>query len=1086
MCSEIPTESAKLMRDRRALLWICQGHDLLPGVHPHAYDTPSSEAELLYRSDAKDTDTILASFYWEAIWTESARSHVVEAIRTANRDDANAQGRSVVLLASAGDAEADVSSRQFLPICALAGLLGPSVPPGAAYGLVKGRVRERIAWQLCERIERYPGRLLVVLGARDEGDLKSVRTAIEDCNLTDLHVLIVWPQELPAVSPFDNPAVDSSVWQGGTEQFCDALREAGAPGAGDIPSWALRLGNKSVELRAHDVEPVLKRFALITERDLSANPQFGMRDLLDFLGCSLDNWSAYHEGLPVPRSYLTDKSQSLIDELRLALSAAQGRRDGVRTVVLHLPCQAGAGGTTAIRAAAFQLAREGHPVLILRPEQTDVDIEDVLAFATAVNEASLAAGLDEVPPLVVVADIEHSTIKRLRRLLDNLAGNGRRAVLLQAMPWADDSEASAQREPRYVRLSPMRAHATPEEVNLCEARFRTIVERHALPLTVPSVDQWRAYQQGMRWLAPGGSFDPTDLFWVALRFFVTEGADYSVADLTRDAVGQWVSKRTEGVRGSALSPVVDYVAVLSSFRLVSPLTTILRPVTGGSFTSDLVPMLRDLSAVLDWGDSSEDLGDWTLRFTHPALADEYLRQRDVGRPSERIEMVKPVLSGLSLGHAGDLWLAESLTVNVLAPRYDERRITDWDWRLAAFEAICPELRDNSKVILHHWARCWYLSAEAVATSVSAAELLRRHETAIQKLMRAIEIPGKLGADEHPSHLYNTLGTAMSRLAQLHEREGDERASLKAWEQACDAFGKAISTSGSTNVEALLAFSRRLLHHDSGDGAGDRLSEVRVDELATALHLLDEADDVIAASANPDPDLEQQAGECRARVLEKLEQGAGISYARQLTESANASLGYYCLAVLFAKDQDPSGVAEAISVLQGAEQQGVRLDQRCLMLLWSLMSRDTRHSHDYVFLRRLQERIQTSSGYTTRPIDLFRLGVLCYNTEDYDRGKETFRQLRELLRRTGMALSVRDYWRDASQPARPRVTTAKVTRLVTEWRAQGFVQDMGQIVPLRPRHFSPPPSENEVVQCIIRFEANGPLAVPTRFYGEEAK
>jgi hypothetical protein len=52
-------------------------------------------------------------------------------------------------------------------------------------GLWKGRVRDRIAWRLTDRLEQYPGRLLVVIGARSPQDLSFVR------------MVVVWP---PGVS----------------------------------------------------------------------------------------------------------------------------------------------------------------------------------------------------------------------------------------------------------------------------------------------------------------------------------------------------------------------------------------------------------------------------------------------------------------------------------------------------------------------------------------------------------------------------------------------------------------------------------------------------------------------------------------------------------------------------------------------------------------------------------------------------------------------------------------------------------------------------------------------------------------------
>jgi hypothetical protein len=78
------------------------------------------------------------------------------------------------------------------------------------------------------------------------------------------------------------------------------------------------------------------------------------------------------------------------------------------------------------------------------------------------------------------------------------------------------------------------------------------------------------------------------------------------------------------------------------------------------------------------------------------------------------------------------------------------------------------------------------------------------------------------------------------------------------------------------------------------------------------------------------------------------------------------------------------------------------------------------------------------------------------------------------------LRIQDFWRDQNNPEKPRVTQIHVQRITTEWRAEGYISDLKQIVTLRPRHFSPPPKLNQFVSCIVRFEFFGPVAVPERF------
>ena len=82
-----------------------------------------------------------------------------------------------------------------------------------------------------------------------------------------------------------------------------------------------------------------------------------------------------------------------------------------------------------------------------------------------------------------------------------------------------------------------------------------------------------------------------------------------------------------------MAQAVRYIAALSTFRMVSPMWTVLRPVTGGAFSSELVSVLDQIKDIVTWGAFSEELDDQTLRFAHQAIAEEYLRRSGVDRPS---------------------------------------------------------------------------------------------------------------------------------------------------------------------------------------------------------------------------------------------------------------------------------------------------------------------------------------------------------------------------------------------------------------------------------------------------------------------
>jgi tetratricopeptide (TPR) repeat protein len=533
-----------------------------------------------------------------------------------------------------------------------------------------------------------------------------------------------------------------------------------------------------------------------------------------------------------------------------------------------------------------------------------------------------------------------------------------------------------------------------------------------------------------------------------------------------------------------MQEVLQVIAVLSSFRLVSPLCTVLRPVTGGVFDSRVSSTVKQLDGIVVWGDYLAELGDQALRFIHPAHADECLRQRGVKTFAQKLEAISSVLSSLSAGQMGDTWVAESLAATVLTPPFDERPYVDWECRLGAFEQMPAALRDQSKVILHHWARCLYLSADLRNSPyISSSERGSRLEAAISKIGKATTLARRGPRGEHPSHLYNTLGTAYVRYAAFLEAQGAgaEQCSA-AWDDACRAFEQAIALSGGTNMDALLAFSSRLLNHTRAHPLEQPMSERQASDLAYALSLLDQAEELIEQSPSPDPDWEPTIAEYRAEALQSLNTTAAQSYIQELQRSINPELGYYCAARLaLLNPNEVMGYTGALRLLEEAEQRGIRLGWRSLLLQLWIMHKYPPQRFEFRRLRELHERLEKDREYAPRPVDMFSHAVLCYPTGSYVEGAERFRKLREVFRGSGNApLGARDFWREPSEPNKPRLTTLRLDRIVTEWRAEGYVDDLRQSVPLRPRHFAPLPKLRDVVECIIRFEPWGPLAVPPRF------
>ncbi|MBZ5534083.1 MAG: hypothetical protein LAO20_21860 [Acidobacteriia bacterium] len=1078
MSPSLPPEVVRAFIDRKAILWVCQKYDLNSGEQPHDYDLPTPQTIARYRKFPDKIDNQIAQLYWEAIWLEGAASPLLQTFRASSAQ--GKENRPVVLLASASDTQARVPVEEFLPIRVLPGVIDANAPLDAQYGVTKGRVRERTAWDLASQLDQYRGRTLVVLGAVGESDLARLFEVLEDTPALDLDVLIVGPGPT-ATGNQPMLAGVRVVWLNGeTAELLKAISDAGAPSSRELPTWAIRLGKKTLALSGKDVRHILTKFAIITERDTIPPTSFALDDLQQFLEGDLSNWKAFGVALPVERGYQSSAGRSFALEVEQTLRQMEGKDSETSTFVLQLPAQGGSGATTLLRAAAYQSARSGYPTLVLRPDEVDIDLDHILAFSDVITDGALTLGLDEVPPLVVVTDVEHSSIPSIKQISQLLASRNRKVLLIQGIQIDWEDSLQEKRTKRFARLAPLKSHVEAGEISRCEAAFQSLAKRWDLPIEAKTEDQWSAYESATRWYDPGSQKQISSLFWVALRFFVVEAFDIDQRQRAEDAVGRWIQKRTDKVTDAGMKKLLDYVAVLSSFRIVSPMWTVLRPITGGAFSSLIVDALRQTRDIVVWGDSVEELGDQTLRFLHPALADEYLRRRGIRDIADKINLLSPVIASLSGGHQGDIWVAESFVIDVLVPDYLGRRQFDWDWRLDFFRQIPPFIRDQSKLILHHWARCLYQSTDS--PKLTEDQKRERFDGAIEKLKVAIKLPRRPARDEHPSHLYNTLGTAYARYARLLEGiRGQEDNARNSWKEASSAFQQAINVGGGTNLEALLGFSLRLIDHAEHQ-AGSRLAPEHADDVAYALDLIDEAELLLTDAASPDPELEENVVKYRARALNWLQVGAGLDYLRRLQQTDSSDLGFYCEAqlTLGGTPSDSASIENALSVLEKAEARGVQLSPRSLRLRLSLLRRHPGERFNFASQKEILQALETRLGYQPRPLELFYHAVLCYQLEVFVEGAERFRKLRDKTARSGNTPPrVREVWRDRKDPTRARVTHIKVTRVMGDWRGEAFAPEMGQRMPVRPRQFSPALKMNDVSECIVRFEFSGPLAIPRR-------
>ncbi len=1066
------------LRNRRGLLWVCQPYDLTAGQAPHDLTLTDTEAYLRYRHHPTETDDAVSQLWWEAVWTESATSPLVDVMRN------GANSRQVYLAASEADAAAQISTSVFQPIYSTIGYIDPRLALGSQYGRTKPGIRKRVAQALRDRLGEYPGRCLVVLGATSAADLDGLREVIDAELVTDLEILLVG-SEVDVEWLGATAASPVSRWSGSAFDLCKRLAEEGVPSPRELASFPVRVGRETVSVPEEVFRQVSRDFKVVSENDLAATANTDFEALLAFLSGSLEQLTAFGGALPVARDYQTNRELDLLGEALHAIEALDQPSATRSSFILELPAEPGSGATTMLRSVAVELASQGHPALIMRPSRLDVDFESLLAYANSLTVAASPAAGGKPATLVVALDAENAAGGTAVVLAQRLSVAGRRALILKVTSLCPEDEQglSPATEPSYSRLEPLRSTVTEAEVERCAVAFARLAQECGLAIQSRTVADWKAYCTST--MSAAGELAP-QLFWVAIRFFLLEDLDYSSRDLLRAAMSGWINRRADLVDNPDMQRVLEWVAVLAVYRLPAPLFTVLRPVTGGGFSSELVPLVRDLDGILLWDVSDADGQEQVLRFQHPAIAEELLWSRGYDRDESRIGLLYPVLGELGTSDE-DSEIASALASRVFTPRWEDRTyLTDWEWRLRAFEHISPLLAEQDKTVLHHWARCLYLSGEKDLALDDHTRTLRYQE-AIAKLERAIELPRRDGHDEHPGHLYNTLGTAYYKLQEHLTRLGDADGAQRAWDKAYAAFQESLRLLPASNMDAMLALSRRLLER-SGAWQGQRCAPddprrvSATEHVLEALSLLDQADEMLKNSTAPEPNWETGIRQYFALAVEWLQEGSGLDYARELEHSENREVGYLLeTRLVMGIEPGDSELDEALAVLDRARDGGLSDSARLLSLRLSVLGRHSKLRLRFREQLEIHQSLRSLPDYHPRAIDDYRHAVLLYQCGLFEQGQRAFRDLRSRIRQEELGPPhVSDFMRSPTDPELPQVVNVRVDRIVRGDRAEGYVDAIRQNVRLLTRHWSPPIRVGQIAPCAIRFNVFGPSAVPEDF------
>lgn len=1107
MSLNLPQEYINLLRERRALLWLCQRHELLPGKKIHDDEASLLDVERSYRSEVSELDLKIASIYWEAIWSDSVKGLIVKATEQKIKDSKTPNNaRLPLILATDPDQEGQIYTREHLPIYLLRGLLN--------YSDIEGRfpsqaLLRRLRYQLntLRKLQDYPDRLLVILGGQEDTDLELSFDAIAEFAPPDMKVVIVWPSDSLKIP--DNIRIPVMVWNGSSEQFIDFLISLEVPEADHISKFQIRIRNKSLALTDIEISKILDSYNVILENDLiKTDPKDVNRNVFEqFIRGDEKDWRGYATGLVYPRDYQPLNISLSLDKLLIRELEKTATMSETSNVTLTLPAQTGSGVTTLLRQAAFKVASLGFPTLLLQQSQVGLNIDILSSFLSRIQQKSITElSIPNIPALIIF-DSVHEYIKDTYEVAQSLSTRGRPVVVLRVeniqkigANMTDDVDRINMRvRGRHLRLQPLYSEVDGADIANISSHFTEIARKYPLGLEIPSYDEWISYQTNQTFTSPEGELEPDSLFWVALHFFLFNRVEQSPQEF-----GNWIWRIYERLAPSKLRDVILRIAVLSSYRLVTPITSLFRSFGNNQELNyqllDAFITSDDLNCLLAWDKNTNELSDQGVRFKHPLIAKKLISLTNPNIQGFPIELIWPIIQNLHAGSEADIWLAENVAFQILRTQRRGRgeHIPYLELRLETYKKIPQQISDYNKAILHHWARALYHGATEIQSLKDAGvdpstdpimENLDNDillQEAIAKIEKAISLPSQIGRGEHPAHLYTTLGTIYF---EVYKRRANNQSNLviteSGWEKTFDCFRKALNQIPDS-YPTLAAYSNRLI---------DRAVMIKAERHDEAISLalealshLSQAEDV----ANEPGELAEDEHSFLISQKKKAWDIIDPQKAKEMIDeliSRRDENGYLILAWQDIADvdfnqnllgQQITQVTNAIKTLSDAlNLVKPPISWRIYHLLYKLYGAHPKFHFDFSKRLKILEALE-KTDFKWHLRMRFEYATLCYQNNHFEEGQRRFRDLRSLLRQPDQPQKRFSDFLRSSPGDEPRITTMRVLRIDSEWRGYCSIQEMNQEVPFRPRQFDNPPKVGEYRRCQIRFETMGPLAVPDNF------
>lgn len=515
--------------------------------------------------------------------------------------------------------------------------------------------------------------------------------------------------------------------------------------------------------------PITDAFEVIPSDEIIQERTPTVEDVKAFLQDPTNSWLPYAAGVPIPRH--PEYERAILKYLK------RFEHEGPSlTCTAWIPSEDGGGATTALRQLAFNIAREGFPVLLARPGLNLLDFRQLTAFlSSAAARISDAAISPSELPWVIAFDAQHTQLLWESMLgLANGLKNLLRSVVVLAVQTLPPGAVLQQAQGANRKLGDtLESNVTVEQ--------GLVVGQHLskfLPVAATrSESEWRWFISDVARPGVEGSHS---LFWVALHFWLLRvpGTDESLRN--------WLASKLRAIVDGNLDRyrALLEIAVLGKHRLPTPLT-LLTEAEAKSIVSDTSVLSSPLGLRRLTGRSTT-----TYSYAHPLIAEEILRIAESDNEAVKaigmstcfnlldleLHLLGGILSRPAAGTSTCLPIVEELVTSALRvdPREAPRTYQVRDRVVSILEQASPAVWDSSQVFNHHMAKARRHLAVDPPDGRWTAEMRREQlelaEDHLNDALHNIQPPND-SHRESQLNLFVSMALTMDVRSRLEESEG---------------------------------------------------------------------------------------------------------------------------------------------------------------------------------------------------------------------------------------------------------------------------------------------------------------------------